>query len=305
MSALEKPSRKRGLKTAFAKHMEHVTFDGDTGALSSKASRGQDKLLLESTSFLLDENNMPKKRYFRSRAHCNPLSNNDGFQYPLLPSSDVWEAHYPNIEKDKRIVRILDIGMGFGGLTVALAKLFPDKLVLGMEIRAKVTEYVRLRIDALRNEDTNMNNFQNAACLRTNCMRYLPNFFEKGQIEKMFFAFPDPHFKAKNHKRRIVNTNLLTEYAYFLKPNGRLYCITDVEDLHKWHVEKCTAHPCFERLPDEEMLTSDPAVKAMIETTEEGIKVARNKGSKFWAVYRRREEAEIPPVIQDFVQRSL
>ena len=29
--------------------------------------------------------------------------------------------------------------MGFGGLTVALASLFPDKLVLGMEIRPKVT----------------------------------------------------------------------------------------------------------------------------------------------------------------------
>jgi tRNA (guanine-N7-)-methyltransferase len=33
------------------------------------------------------------------------------------------------------------IGMGFGGLTIALAQLFPDKLVLGMEIRAKVILY--------------------------------------------------------------------------------------------------------------------------------------------------------------------
>jgi hypothetical protein len=26
---------------------------------------------------------MPLKRFFRSRAHCNPLSHNDGFHYPL------------------------------------------------------------------------------------------------------------------------------------------------------------------------------------------------------------------------------
>ena len=26
-------------------------------------------------------------------------------------------------------------------------------------------------------------------------MKYLPNFFRKGQLEKMFFLFPDPHFK--------------------------------------------------------------------------------------------------------------
>jgi hypothetical protein len=35
-------------------------------------------------------------------------------------------------------------------------------------------------------------------------MKYLPHFLEKGQLEKIFFCFPDPHFKAKNHRRRII-----------------------------------------------------------------------------------------------------
>lgn len=35
-------------------------------------------------------------------------------------------------------------------MAVELARLYPDKLVLGMEIRAKVTEYVRKRIEASR-----------------------------------------------------------------------------------------------------------------------------------------------------------
>ena len=46
--------------------------------------------------------------------------------------------HYPDVAEANRVVRILDVGMGFGGLTVALAEIFPEKLVLGMEIRAKV-----------------------------------------------------------------------------------------------------------------------------------------------------------------------
>ena len=49
--------------------------------------------------------------------------------------------HYPEIVDRERVVRHLDVGMGFGGLTVALAEIFPEKLVLGMEIRAKVQEY--------------------------------------------------------------------------------------------------------------------------------------------------------------------
>lgn len=47
--------------------------------------------------------------------------------------------------------------------------------------------------------------------------------------------------------RRIISEVLLSEYAYFIKPNGILYTVTDVEDLHNWHVEKCTAHPYFVR----------------------------------------------------------
>ncbi|KAJ1430837.1 putative methyltransferase-domain-containing protein, partial [Ochromonadaceae sp. CCMP2298] len=233
----------------------------------------------------LDEKMMPKKRFFRTRAHCNPLSYNDGFAYPTTPDDFDWAAHYPNIPLEDRVVKVLDIGMGFGGLTVALAGLLPDSLILGMEIRAKVCEYVRLRVDALRNEHTGQ--FQNASCLRTNCMRYLPNFFRKQQMEKIFICFPDPHFKTKNFRRRIVSHPLLSEYAFLLKPGGRLYTCTDVEELHKWHVEKCEAHPLFRRIPDEEAMESDPATRAMLESTEESKKVARLGGNKHFAVYER------------------
>ena len=39
----------------------------------------------------------------------------------------------------------------------------------------------------------------------TNAMKYLANFIRKGQLSKMFFCFPDPHFKEKNHRRRIIS----------------------------------------------------------------------------------------------------
>lgn len=75
-----------------------------------------------------------------------------------------------------------------------------------------------------------------------------------------------------------------------------MYCITDVEELHRWHVEKCSSHPAFERIEDEaELLRSDPCVKAMIEETEEGKKVARMNGMKYFAVFRRRDDAEVMP----------
>ena len=46
----------------------------------------------------------------------------------------------------------------------------------------------------------------------------------------------DPHFKTANHRRRIINTTLITEYAYLLAPGGMLYTITDVQELGDWMV---------------------------------------------------------------------
>ena len=77
------------------------------------------------------------------------------------------------------------------------------------------------------------------------------------QLEKIFVCFPDPHFKAKNFRRRIISDTMLSEYAFFLKEGGRLYTVTDVEDLHIWHVQKCDAHPSFERLPNEEVIKNN------------------------------------------------
>ena len=53
----------------------------------------------------------------------------------------------------------------------------------------------------------------------------------------------------------VCSTHLLTEYAYLLSPGGLLYTITDVEDLHQWHVAKCEAHPCFVRVSEEETVS--------------------------------------------------
>ena len=120
-------------------------------------------------------------------------------------------------------------------------------------------------------------------------MKFFPNFFKKAQLSKIFICFPDPHFKARKHKARIVSTTLNSEYAFALKPGGIVYTITDVEDLHLWMVEHLSAHPSFERIPDEEA-EADQCVQVMKQETEEGKKVERNKGNKFVALFRRLED---------------
>ncbi|XP_042903110.1 tRNA (guanine-N(7)-)-methyltransferase isoform X2 [Parasteatoda tepidariorum] len=209
---------------------------------------------------------------------------------PLSPSHMDWKPFFPKYFSDKTSaskVEFADIGCGYGGLLVELSPLYPETLMLGMEIRVKVSDYVQERVKALRVQ--NPGKYENIACIRSNAMKHLPNFFSKAQLSKMFFLFPDPHFKAKKHKWRIISPQLLSEYAYVLKIGGLVYTITDVKELHDWMVKHLDEHPLFERVTDDK-LTNDPVVEKIYESSEEGKKVTRNKGDKYLAVYLRIED---------------
>lgn len=260
---------------------------------------------------------LPRKRFYRARAHSNPLSDSH-FPVPLTPSHVDYSLHYPYFfpsEQDtaddngdvagvskapipicNSKIRFVDVGCGFGGLLVSLATLFPDTLMIGMELRDKVTEYVKERILALR--VANPGQYQNISVDRTNSMKYIPNYFSKGQLSKMFFLFPDPHFKEKNHRRRVISPHLLDEYAYTLEVRGIIYTITDVEELGDWMRSCLEGHPLFEAVVEED-LEKDPVVKLLTSATEEGQKVARNGGQTYRAVYKR-----IAPQAVDKIAKS-
>ncbi|OAP62517.1 tRNA (guanine-N(7)-)-methyltransferase [Fonsecaea erecta] len=259
---------------------------------------------------------LPKKKFYRQRAHANPFSDH-ALAYPASPADMDWTCHYPAFADGEaanhkhhamsREVEIADIGCGFGGLLVALAPLFPQTLMLGMELRNQVTEYVVDRIAALRAQNQPLSGtkrgtpglYQNISALRTNTMKFLPNYFRRAQLSKIFLCFPDPHFKQRKHKARIVSAQLNAEYAFVTKPGGVVYTITDVEELHQWMVkhfdgeEAGDAKELWTRVTQED-LDSDPCVKAMSEETEESKKVIRNGGKKFIAVFRRKEDPEWP-----------
>jgi len=275
---------------------------------------------------------MPQKRHYRQRAHANPFSDHS-LDYPPSPSAMDWSAHFPAFytpqssstsQEDpgnfQKKVEFADIGCGFGGLLIALAPMFPDTLMLGMEIRVSVTDYVADRITALRLRCRELENeplldtvhtepkeeakdkaedgiltkpapggYQNVSVIRGNAMKFLPNFFERAQLSKIFFLFPDPHFKMRKHKARIISPTLLAEYAHVLRPGGIVYTITDVKDLHEWMAHHLSAFPLFALIPNEE-LQDDPVVEQIKTSTEEGKKVERNGGEKWVACFRRLDD---------------
>ncbi|XP_066260055.1 tRNA (guanine-N(7)-)-methyltransferase [Euwallacea similis] len=232
---------------------------------------------------------LPQKRFYRQRAHANPIADHC-FDYPVSPDHMDWTKYYPEQHNLNKEVEFIDIGCGYGGLLITLSPMFPNSLILGIEIRVKVSDYVMDRIAALRSQ--NPSEYQNIACLRSNAMKYLPNFFRKGQLSKMFFLYPDPHFKKAKHKWRIINKCLLAEYAYVLREGGIVYTMTDVKDLHEWMKQHFQEHPLFQKVNEDDLI-DDPIVDKLYSSTEEGQKVTRNNGEKFLAVFRRTPDQNI------------
>ncbi|KAF2401352.1 hypothetical protein EJ06DRAFT_388751 [Trichodelitschia bisporula] len=235
---------------------------------------------------------LPKKRFYRQRAHANPFSDH-ALSYPRTPDSMDWSSHYPDFVDQSKRIEVADIGCGFGGLLFALSPRLPDALMLGMELRVSVAEFVQEKIKAMRVQNAESGLYRNISCCRANSMKFLPNFFHRAQLTKIFLCFPDPHFKARKHKARIVSATLTAEYAFVLRPGGIVYTITDVEDLHLWMKEHFEACPLFLTLTSEE-LASDECVEIMKTGTEEGKKVERNGGTKYVACFRRLEDPPWP-----------
>lgn len=249
--------------------------------------------MLVSLGSMMSQSILPQKRFYRQRPHCNPLSDNV-FDHPKNPDAVEWLQLYPGWIPGTSRVDFCDVGCGYGGLVMTLAKLFPDKNVLGMEIRDKVSEYVRQKILGLRklaadgqSDEQPAHHYSNAAVVRTNSMKYLPNYIAKGSLSKLFFLFPDPHFKRSKFRWRIVSRQTLDVYAYVLATGAIVYTITDVEDLHVWMRDHFRVHPLFAEIVDTDELQRDPVVPLLPTCTEEGCKVQRNGGKTFLAVFRR------------------
>ncbi|CAL1708638.1 unnamed protein product [Somion occarium] len=238
---------------------------------------------------------LPQKRHYRQRAHANPFSDH-ALAYPASPDEVDWDSHYPAFAGTGKTPEFADVGCGFGGLLIALAPLFPDTLMLGMEIRVQVSQYVQDRIVALRALNTTPESstpgpYQNISIVRANSMKFTPNYFRKHSLSALFFLFPDPHFKSRKHKARIISPTLLAEYAYVLRPGGIVYTITDVRDLHDWMRTHLEAFPLFEPVSEVDLRAEGkgPIVDAVYTSTEEGKKVERNQGEKWLACFRRIE----------------
>ncbi len=181
----------------------------------------------------------------RVRQHVNPLSQR--YQIPInLPN---WREIYGDLNQPLH----LDIGCARGRFLLEMAQLEPYTNFLGVEIRKLLVQEANLYRDQL-----GLNNlyylFYNINCYEKKLFKSLPN----GVLNYVSIQFPDPWFKQKHIKRRIVQLDLVNSIGEYLVEGGQVLLQSDIESVTQEMEERFLLNPNFKKQHDGMYLDKNP-----------------------------------------------
>mmetsp|Transcript_16270 Transcript_16270/g.35238 ORF Transcript_16270/g.35238 Transcript_16270/m.35238 type:complete len:330 (-) Transcript_16270:138-1127(-) len=172
------------------------------------------------------------------RNHVNPLLPH--FNKPVpVPFGGDWTKVFQDLSKPM----VLDIGCAKGRFCLEGAKLFPQFNWLGIEIREALT--VRANEWAKEENLSNLHYiFGNASGGMADFLASMP----KGLLQRVTVQCPDPLFKKKHQKRRMVNDKVVQELSVGLAPGGYVFVQSDVEQVAMQMVDTIAANGNFDRV---------------------------------------------------------
>ena len=153
---------------------------------------------------------------------------------PRLPDGPVTDAVFAGSWSEIEI----EIGFGRGMFLIQRAQKVPQNLILGFEVKKKWAFLVDQRCQKL--------GLTGARAMFGDAREVLPRLRLDGQVARVFMHFPDPWWKKRHGKRRLVGEELLDEVARLLKPEGEFFVQTDVEERALVHMHAVAQHAAFE-----------------------------------------------------------
>lgn len=120
---------------------------------------------------------------------------------------------------------VLELGCGKGEYTTGLARRFPEKNFIGIDIKgSRMWKGARTAL---------VERLDNVAFLRTH-IEMISSFFGEDEIDEIWITFPDPQLKKK--RKRLTSSRFLNTYAGFLKKDGVVHLKTDSTVLYQYTI---------------------------------------------------------------------
>lgn len=159
---------------------------------------------------------------------------------------------WPDIYGDVTRPLHLDIGCAHGQFLFTMAPLHPDWNFLGIEIREPLVYQALEKRDALK-----LDNLHFMVCNASTMLKPLLQSFPEGILERVSIFFPDPWFKQRHRKRRVVQPELVNDLAMMMPVGATVFLQSDVEGVAIAMCHRFEEHPAFTR-PSPGWLADNP-----------------------------------------------
>ena len=155
------------------------------------------------------------------RQHVNPLSNYYDQIIPIPPTREIF--------KNPDLPLHLDLGSASGDFLFKLALQNQHWNYIGIEIREKLVTNAKLKL-----KDTNISNLFFAYGNAINLIKNLINGVSSIKFDSISVYFPDPWFKKKHHKRRIIQDEFIYDLSKIMTNGSFIFVKSDVLELFQY-----------------------------------------------------------------------
>lgn len=128
----------------------------------------------------------------------------------------------------------LELACGKGDYTIGLARRFPNRNYIGVDIKGS-----RIWYGSSTAEEENL---KNVAFLRTQIL-LIENFFAENELSELWITFPDPRPRDRDIRRRLTHSRYLGMYQKILRDGGIFHLKTDDRPFFDFTLEMLESFP--------------------------------------------------------------
>ncbi len=163
----------------------------------------------------------------------------------LDPDFDLqgWFANHQPLE--------VEVGSGKGLFLLNQSGSHPDRNYLGIEIAKKYARFAAYRMAEAERD--------NARMVRGDAQKFFEQFLQDNSVKDVHVYFPDPWWKARHRKRRIISESFVEQCVRVLIPGGWLHFWTDVSEYFQSGCEAISQNRVLQGPVTEEPIFVDPA----------------------------------------------
>jgi tRNA (guanine-N7-)-methyltransferase len=181
----------------------------------------------------------------RIRQHVNPLARK--FQSPIaIPD---WQAIY---QQGDRSIH-LDIGSARGRFLLKMAEQNLEINYLGIEIRKQLVDWANQERD-----DLGLTNLHYLFGNMNSSAQILLESLPENSLQTISVQFPDPWFKKKHNKRRVVQPDLVSILVDYLAVGGVIFLQSDVLEVAEEMRDRFGSNPHLTQHHSQEWLETNP-----------------------------------------------